>query len=333
MKKRFLISLAIGGLCLWLAFRQVEWGKIAEALRGADYRWIPVFILCHVVGMIIRTVRWRLILAPVAPAGFRSLLSALSIGLMANFIFPARAGEVIRAYLIGHRERVSKSAAFATIVLERLFDGFAILLFLALFPLFMTVPAGKEEIMRGITVAGSGAMVAYVVLMILLVALLHRREAFARFTARVTRPLPPKAAASVNGLIESFGRGLGMLGNPGHVIGVTAWSIALWVVMGIGNVAMFRAFSLDLPVFAGMFLVVFQSFGVMVPSPGYVGALQYAHVVGLSLFGVDKATALSLAILLHGLLFAIYIGFGLFFLWLEGMGLGEVREKGAGGEA
>jgi uncharacterized protein (TIRG00374 family) len=325
VKKRYLFSLLIAALCLWLAFRQVNWGDIVRALGAARYSLIGLFVLTHVAGMAMRTMRWRLLLGPVKRTGLRNLLSALSIGFMANFIFPARAGEVIRAYLIGRREGISKTSAFATIVLERLFDGFAILLFLALTPLFLTLPPGDHKVLAGIKLAGGAALGVYLVIMGILVVYSRHPEAFLRFAERACRPLPRRVAVPVSNLVRSFGQGLDILGNPGHMLAIMGWSLAIWVTAGVGNLIMLSAFDLRLPLFAGFFLLVVQSFGVMVPSPGFIGAFQYAHVLGLSLFGVSREVALSLGILLHGMLFTLYIAGGVFFLWLEGMGLGAIR--------
>ena len=111
---------------------------------------------------------------------------------MANFLFPARAGEVVRAFVVGRREGVSKSAAFATIVLERLFDGFAILVFLGLAPFFLGVDPGRGEAMAALRLAGGLALAAYAVILGLLFCFYRWREAFLRVTRRLCRPLPGK---------------------------------------------------------------------------------------------------------------------------------------------
>lgn len=330
MRKRYAISLLIGLACLYLAFRKVEWHDMGQAFRTADYRLIPLFVLGHLAGMFIRSHRWRMILGPVKKAAFRNIFSAVSIGFMANFIFPARAGELIRAYVIGRGEGISKSASLATIILERLFDGFAILLFLALFPIFLEVPHGKEEIMGSIRMAGALAMLFYVIILVILFFFWRFPGPFLRITDRVCARLPGRLSDPLRKIVSSFGGGLDMLGNAGHIISVMAWSILLWSVLGLANWILLIAFELRLPVFAGLFLVVVQSFGTMVPSPGYVGAFHYAHVLGLSLFAVSKEISLSLSILLHGLIFLTYVLLGVAFLWAEGMRLGDVRAQEAG---
>ena len=103
-----------------------------DALGAVNYLFLIPSTLLIVLSFLVRAYRWRWFF----PAGHSiplvSSLSALSIGIAANSVLPARVGEIIRAYVLGRRERLSKTTAFATIVLERVFDGLTILLFLLL---------------------------------------------------------------------------------------------------------------------------------------------------------------------------------------------------------
>src|SRR5204862_182658 len=55
------------------------------------------------------------------------------IGFAASFILPARPGEVLRPYLLARREGLPPTAAFATIILERLLDLVTVLLLFGVF--------------------------------------------------------------------------------------------------------------------------------------------------------------------------------------------------------
>ena len=282
------------------------------------------------MAMIIRSYRWGYILQPVKRARYRNLFSAISIGFMANFLFPARLGECVRAYIIGRREEISKTASFATIVVERLFDGFTILSIMALVPFFLTVPPGKEETMFTIWKAAGLVFAIYTVTLLFLFFFRHRRQAFMGLVEPVIRRLPSKMSAPLTKMIDSFGDGLDILNSWGHLLTVGGWSFLLWGFMGLGNWIMFKAFGIELPIFAAFFLLVVQAFGAMFPSPGFVGTYQYAHVLGLSLFGISQELSLSLAILLHGSIYIFYVLMGICFLWVEGLGIKELhREKGA----
>ena len=123
-------------LFLFLAFRAVHPADLAAAFRHVDYLYtIPAMLLIF-ASLWMRAFRWRYLLSPVKLIGIRSLFYAVGVGSMVNIVFPARLGEVVRAHAIGTKEQISRSASFATIVVERVFDGFALLFFLMVPVLF-----------------------------------------------------------------------------------------------------------------------------------------------------------------------------------------------------
>ena len=76
---------------------------------------------------------------PTHPHRLHTLFSTILIGFMANNVLPLRLGEFVRAYVIGRREKLSVSASFATIVIERVFDGCTVVLFMAVAPAILTI--------------------------------------------------------------------------------------------------------------------------------------------------------------------------------------------------
>ena len=139
MKKKFIIGLLVSLVFLYLAFRKVDFSELWSALKGANYWYILPNIVLVILSMWMRAYRWKFMIHPIKKVGLGRLFSTVMIGFMANNVLPARLGEFVRAYSLGAKENISKSATFATIVIERIFDGFAILfiLWLSLFcPLF-----------------------------------------------------------------------------------------------------------------------------------------------------------------------------------------------------
>ena len=59
--------------------------------------------------------------------GVSGLYSPMMVGFMGNFL-PARAAEILRPYLLSKKYDITFSAAFASIVMERLFDLIMLLL-------------------------------------------------------------------------------------------------------------------------------------------------------------------------------------------------------------
>src|SRR5512140_298699 len=117
---RYLLSIALMVFFLWYAFRGTDFGKLYEAIRDASYGWIAISFAILMLSHVVRAWRWRYLLEPIKPAiGLRNLFSAVMIGYFVNNLLP-RAGELARPYSIGKLESIPGSAAFGTIVVERL---------------------------------------------------------------------------------------------------------------------------------------------------------------------------------------------------------------------
>src|SRR4029453_12898938 len=124
-------------------------GLLAYFLRNADMRgvWaetrraepLPLILAIGVTLLTyaLRALRWQSLLAPIGPTHFNTAFKTTVIGFAANFLLPARAGEVIRPYLLARREGLPPTSCFATIILERLLDLVTVLLLFGVFVLLV----------------------------------------------------------------------------------------------------------------------------------------------------------------------------------------------------
>ena len=127
---RFWIGAAISIVLIVLFFRATNPGEIKDAFGEADYIYMVPAIAVLFVALWTRCYRWSLLMRPIAAIPAKRLFSYAIIGYMANNLLPARAGEVVRAYVVGDREGVSKAGTLGTIAVERLFDGVTLVLML-----------------------------------------------------------------------------------------------------------------------------------------------------------------------------------------------------------
>jgi uncharacterized protein (TIRG00374 family) len=122
--------LAVGGLLalglLVLFFRGVDLTALRAAFRSADPRFLAGVVAATLVTYAVRAWRWGYLLAPLARVPFMRLFSVTLVGFMSGLIVP-RAGEVVRPYLIARHHALATSAAFASIILERLVDLITVL--------------------------------------------------------------------------------------------------------------------------------------------------------------------------------------------------------------
>jgi glycosyltransferase 2 family protein len=317
----FLLTFVFLGLVLW----RTDLTELGSALRSANYLYLVPAALCTVTSYLLRTARWQRILNPSRRIPYRSLLSVLMIGFMANNVLPARLGEFVRAYTLGRKERISKSLSFATIMLERLLDGVTLLAVLGVLALLMPLPGWGEELAY---VAGAVFFVAIVGIVVLLV----RGDLAARLLRLILRPLPALTAERMSQRADAFVQGLHALRGGSVVAGLLAYSVVIWAVEATFYLLIVRAFGVSLPAtslaLAPLLMLVVVNLGIMLPSaPGYVGTFQFFGVLALSVFGVQHEVALSAAIVAHGVQYVLVTGVGLLFFWRANLTFGALTRS------
>jgi len=318
----FWLGLALSGMFLYLAVRRVDWAQVAAALRGADLLLVGLSLSLRVVAYGVFAVRWRLLLLPAALVSVRDTFSLIMIGYLTNTVLPLRLGDVTRAALLGRRYEVSASLVFGTVVLERVLDIVTILGLALALALVIELPT---VIRVGMAAFAGAALVAVAVLLLLaynesrLPDLVHRLPSWAR-------GMP---AQRLVGLARRFAGGLQVLRNRSQSVQVLALSALAWAVAGAGTVCWVMAFQLPVPWYAGLFVLVVINLGGAIPSsPGAIGVYHYLAILALSVWGVDRSTALGYAIATHGLNLALTTVLGLISLWRENLAVTSLRAVG-----
>ena len=129
---------------LWLFLREADLGVVLSELRRADYRWVALSVVLTLLLTVHRGWRWHYLLLPIKDIRLGPLVSCTFMGWAFTTLLPGRLGEVAKPVLLGRREGISKTAAFAAVVLERLFDLFVILLILAVYVLAFPLPSALD---------------------------------------------------------------------------------------------------------------------------------------------------------------------------------------------
>lgn len=248
-----------------------------------------------------------------------SLFSSVMIGFMANNLLPARAGEFVRAYVVGRRENISKSASFATIVVERIFDGFTLLFFLIIMLAFFPFPTWVKNMAYMALGIYSFALVVVFLLKI------QTRKTL-NFLTSLLKPFPKKIANKVIELSSSFTSGLEILKQGKNILFVAFFSIVMWTIFAFAIYFGFLAFDFSLLFHASFVILVIVTLGILIPSsPGFVGTFQLFCISGLALFGIAKDHALSFSIAFHATQFVPTVFIGLICLWIENISLKEIK--------
>ena len=308
MKKNFIIGTIFSAFFLYLALRGIEWNVLWRVLRETRFAYILPAIAAGLLSHYTRSYRWKFMLLPLKSIPTNRLFSATMIGFMANNLLPARLGEIVRAYALGQREQISRTASFATIVYERIIDVFCLLVLL--WVMLMSVP-GPEWLRQ----TAVWLLVANVLLMIAMLVMERHRGLVTRFVLWAARPLRAGLRDKIHQATEGYLGGLSGMTRVGTLLPIALSSVPVWGFAMLGIYLCFGALGMHVPFVATVALVVLVAMGSMIPSaPAFLGTTQYACVVGLGLFGIGKSEALAYSILYHALQFFPVTILGFYYL-------------------
>jgi glycosyltransferase 2 family protein len=317
-RKRFWLGIAMSAVFLAFFLLRTDLGEIRGAFSGADYLLAAAGVPIYFVGYWLRTVRWRLLLRPVADVSTARLYPIVLIGLMTNNVAPMRVGELVRAYLLGERESMSKSTALGTIAVDRTFDGLTLVAILGVVTTLTHTDAGRQSL-------GIGAALLFVLATSVLVGLAFSPARVRGLLLRFAAYLPQRFAAKAEEMLDAFLSGLAAIRSPGVLALAAGVSLASWLVEASMYYVVGEAFHLNVGFDVYLIIVAAANLALSIfASPGGVGPFELATREVVVLYDVSSASASAYAIALHALLLAPVIVVGLVLLWSAHASLREL---------
>ncbi len=321
------LGLVLSAAFLFYAFSGIEWAEVAEHVRRADVALLALSAVTATCIFPLRALRWRPILAPIQPdIPFRTLWSATAIGMMVSNVVPVRAGELARAFALSRAvPTVSFPAAFASIAVDRLFDGMVVLLLLFVAMLDPAFPQGVLLLDRPISHYAVGG-VAFVVVGIgaMYLLILFPARILSLYEV-VVRRLAPRLEARGREALLAIAGGLSVLKSPARFVTVFAWTLLHWLVNALAFWLAFRAVGITAPFSAALFLQGIISVGVAIPqAPGFFGVFETFGKLGLGVYGIPDDQALTWAIGFHVLSYIPITLIGAYYFARAGMSMGEL---------
>jgi glycosyltransferase 2 family protein len=320
----FLLTFGLLAFFLRNADMRAVWAETRQARPGLLVGAIVITALTYVL----RAFRWQYLLAPLGPTRFATAFRTTVIGFAASFLLPARAGEVIRPYLLARREGLPAMAAFATIILERLLDLVTVLALFALFVLTVDpgTLSGDPALLARVKLGGVTAAAAAAGALAAAFLAAGHPERLGRFALRIERVLPQRLAHAVAAFVRSFTLGLGVLRQPRRLLVSLLLSVPLWLSIALGIWLTTLAFHISLPYMGSFLVMMLLVVGVAVPTPGAVGGFHAAYQIGVqSFFGAPDDRAIGAAILMHAISFLPVTALGLLFMAREGLTLARAK--------
>ena len=324
---RIAFSFILAVFLLWLFFRKLEFRHVLDGMKEARPAWLALAVVMQLVHLTVRSLRWRLLLSPLKERiGFYNLFSTTAIGYLLSFVL-FRVGEVVRPFMLGDREGISKSGALATCVLERLMDFLTVAFLFGVFMIVLfqppAVPSGELDLEQ-VRTAGLWFGVVTVASFPLLYVMVHFRQRIFEFFDRSMgrEALLPR-------ILHGFLGGFDAM--KGGRLFTFAWvqSFVVWLAITASIWASLEAFDLRVGFGDSLLMLALLTFGIAIPTPGAVGSYVYFGQLGLTeFFGIEANRAAATILVTHAFAIAPVILIGIVFLWRDGLSVRSLSKMG-----
>jgi len=318
-KKIYIIfGFAISIVCLYFAFKGIQWDQVATTFVRANLFNLTLSVLFQLLSLGMAGFRWKTVVN-LPEVSWSSTSASMMVGLMVNNIFPGRIGELVRPIMLGQEVKRSRSFLFATVVIDRLSD-LLVLVILALLS-FIMFPSFSWA--REIALIGGGILL----LAFFLIGIFSYSKIGLKLEGIVHQFVPGRFYEKVIDnlkkfrlgfrTIQSVWRGAAIFGLSWFVWG--AWFLCLYYAL--------NAFELTLPFWGMILLLAVLNLGGLVPSsPGYAGTYHLLGILVLSAFGIKKEDALSFILVFHALWYVTQTLIGLIILVQKNLKLWQILE-------
>jgi hypothetical protein len=310
-RTRRLLGYLLAPVCLIWIFHDIRLEALLQALAQVRWGWVPAAIALDTLSYVLQGWRWSLLLRPTGWISPLRTTQAVYAGLFLNETLPMRAGEVYRGYLISRWRSIEIARVVPSMAIERLLDGVWLAVAIAGVAAFVPLPRSlvrAGDVLGGVVLAATG----------LFVLLLLRRSREAGTPATAVPSTGPFGRIRV--LLRQGIEGVRAIGLSRQFLAAAALSAALLILQGLAFWLLLRACRIGIPPWSGIAVFLLVHFGTALPNtPGNIGTYQLFCVLGLALFGADKARAAAFSVVAYVLLT----------LPLWGIGYWALRSSGA----
>jgi glycosyltransferase 2 family protein len=333
--KRILQIAVIAGLTvlfLWLFLRNANLSEVGAILRSATLGWVLIGFVVNAMALLLRTIRWRIILDPDDPPPFFATFFANTVGYMFSIILPIRAADVARPALLARRTSHRFSGALGTVLTERVLDLTSILgLFVFFAFLRWNEFSHDPAIARWFYIVRIGAIASLLILIalaFLIIGLIFFRETIRRLHELLGRLLPPRFRESWMHFFDSFTETLRITRDRRVLFSVLFLTAGVWACLTSQFWFATKAVHHPLPFDSSFFVTGVTTVGLAIPTPGGIGGFHKACQLVLTRFyrfSVDASVAVAVLFHVIGTLPVLFTG--LFLFAREGLRWKDVTRK------
>lgn len=315
-----IISLIFIGLICW----NLDLKQLIATFKVFNYKVLLIFIPFYIAGLYLRGVRWKYLLCDNTDLTVKEAFFAFTTGNTLNSYLPARAGDFWRAYHIGKKLDQSKMKMLGSIILERIIDGVSVLLILA----FAVLTYFKHSWVLKITYLASFLFIGSLIFFFLIFKF-NKTNIFFNKLSEIGilskfKPFLKKTSELINKFMEGFQA----LNNPkclsiAFLTSCLAWGIECAItyvlILGFGQ---HYGFSI------AFFIISFIALSTIIPSSSvFVGPYQYAYILALGIYHIEKSNALGIAFIHQVTIMLIITVISIIYFLFTDTNLKEIKEE------
>ena len=317
MKKRQILALAVTLIFLCLIFYKLDVGKLIETFKDFNLKNLWSIVIFYVLSLYLRGIRWKWLLLSDKRYSSYHLATVFTVGSMLNIFLPARAGDVYRACYLGATKQEKKMKLFGNIILERTLDGICVFFILLAGVMIYCKQEWILHIAYSIGALFIGSFLAFYLMFkfnkvnFVCNKLIEFSQNLPKFLSKILIKVLEALKVHINSFIEGFE----VLDNVKYTFLSFAMSMVIWGLEVYVAYLILSSFNLGLGFAAALFVISLISFSTMIPSTSvFLGPYQYAYILALGIFGVDKSITLAISTIHQALLIVILTIIGVFYL-------------------
>jgi len=310
----------------------VSFSEVISSFKEMDYIYILPAIVIILLSYVFRAYRWQVLLEDSLKVNVGGLYAPMMVGFMGNFL-PARAAEILRPYLLSQKYDITFTAAFASIVVERLFD-MIILLLIFIWVFWFEADAFSSNIeFSGFSVQemaikfGQICVLGVIALLVFIYLLLNHKKKVMKIVGWFLGFTNEKWAEKIKHLLDEFSMGCQVVKNFGTLAKISFYSVLVWIANIFSVYPLYFAFDLQYKTIPSLLIL-----GVMVailisifPTPGFLGSYNAGIVIALhEIIGESEIKSVSLGMVGWVLFSGAILAGGLYFIFHEHMSLKDL---------
>lgn len=278
-----LLSIAL----LVLLFYTIDFREVIAAFKNIRPFELMIVFLLNFVVIFFKSMRWQILINP--RPKLTVLFLANLIGFMANTVLPARAGELVRALILGKKENISKTTAIGSAALDRIFEGVGMLILLVIMPLIMDTPDWMKKGTFGFIILFS------LIFIVIILMMKFNPDNFIKYI-----PLSDRTNEIIKNIFVKLQRGFEAINNLKISSIATLLSLISWTIQIFMIYLVILSFGIKITPLAALMTLLAVNIAIMIPAaPGSLGTFELSVVLALSFFGLEKSIALSIAFTYH----------------------------------